>query len=302
MAEQAKDLVKLVKSQRPTVDELQPLLFWTMDQVDPASKEDVELVFYNELYDDALEIANHGNKFSGLSTGYPATIDAMTKGLSGGDILVIYGYTSMGKSQLAQNIVLNVAQAGHAVLVIGLELTNKQNAARFIRMGGNDPMLPFIFPKKADITYRQIQSYIRKAKKDGCRLVMVDQLQDLIHDKVNEQAEITQIMAELKRAAIECEVPIIVMSHVNRSGSQPGPPPLETLKGSSSIEQKADIAISVYRDTEAEYGTVGHNDLQIGLFKNRQKGMEVQGGRYKTLKIGKGMRLTEEHNQAGLRL
>ena len=244
-----------------------------LEEAAPASTKPVELTFFAELYDEAEKIAEHGNEMAGLSTGFPS-IDKMTLGLGPGDIIVIFGYTSMGKSQLSQNIALNVAKAGVPVLFIGLELTNKQNSARFIKMGGTDRQLPFLFPADPDISYTGIQAAIKKAKGYGAGLVVVDQLQDLIHDKANEQGEITQIMAELKRAAIINEIPVIVISHVNRTGAVPGPPPLEVLKGSSSIEQKADIAISVYQNHEAQPGDRTHKRMLVALRKNRNRGME----------------------------
>lgn len=271
------------------------LLDALLEEITP-NDDEVELVSYKDIFTEAKEIADKGDQFSGLSTGFPNTLDRMTLGLSPGDLIVFFGYTSMGKSQLAQNVSLNVARNGTPVLFIGLELTNRQNAARIIKMGGNDDKLPFLFPAKQDINYLDIQPAIAKAMEQDCGLVIVDQLQDLIHDKANEQGEITQIMAELKRAALANDVPIIVMSHVNRLGATKGPPTLDVLKGSSSIEQKADIAIAVYQDKEADPGDLTYNKMVVALRKNRQKGMSFRGA---MLDIGEGMRLIEpSSNQA----
>lgn len=283
------DVKRRLEGWRPTEQEWEQIADEALDHITPKETEEVELLSFHELYDEAKEIADMGNKFAGLSTGYP-DLDQMTLGLNGGDLVVIYGYTSMGKSQLGQNICLNVGKSGIPVLIIGLELTNKQNAARLIRMGGSNRGLPFLFPKKQDLSYQEIQPAIKRAKQDGCGLVMVDQLQDLIHSTTNEQGEIGQIMAELKRAAISNEVPILVMSHVNREGAQPGPPPLSVLKGSASIEQKADMALAVYQDEDAEEGEAGYKEMQIANRKNRQKGKEFK---YARLKITEGMRLVD---------
>lgn len=275
-------------------DEKVELLELLMDQATPPTENSIGLVSMYDLFEDAMKLARAGNSMSGLSTGF-RNLDEMTLGLCGGELITIFGYTSMGKSQLAQNIALNVALEGHQVLFIGLELTNKQNAARIIKMNAMDPSgaaLPFVFPDTPDVSYTDIAQIIRTAQAGGkLGLVVVDQLQDLIHSMSNEQGEIGQIMGELKRAAIEHDVPVIVVSHVNRQGATPGPPPLEVLKGSSSIEQKTDIAISVYRDYEAELGDDMFNRMAVALRKNRQRGMQKSAGH---LQIGQGMRLMEE--------
>jgi replicative DNA helicase len=196
-------------------------------------------------------------------------------------------------SALTQNIAVNVAKQGKVVLFIGLEMTNKQNSARFIRMGADDAMLPFIFPDKPDIDYRDIKKFIEKAKSDNVSLVIVDQLQDLIHSTVNEQGEIGQIMAELKRASIANDVPMIVVSHVNRAESDiKAPPTLSALKGSSSIEQKTDMAIALYLDNNAEPGDEEYyKKLHVALRKNRPSGMD--GTKRAVLDVGLNVRLIE---------
>lgn len=283
------DVAKRFDGMRLTEDENFQAAQYFLAKVTPAEETpSTPLVSFFDLYDKAEEIAVKGQTMNGLSTGYPS-IDGMTKGLGPGELIVIFGYTSMGKSQLSQNIALNIARAGKLVLFLGLELTSEQNSARFINMGGKDRTLPILFPPKPDITYKEIAGLIAQAKQDNLGLVVVDQLQDLIHDTVNEQGEIGQIMAELKRAAITHEVPIIVVSHVNRQGASTGPPALETLKGSASIEQKADIALAVWQDPEADWPD-GYAEMQISNRKNRQRGKEVKNAK---LTVVDGLRLID---------
>ena len=55
------------------------------------------------------------------------------------------------------------------------------------------------------------------------------------------------VAVELHKIADESQVHILLISHINRSGAQAGPPSLQELKGSASIEQDADVVILLHR-------------------------------------------------------
>ncbi|MFZ7209626.1 DnaB-like helicase C-terminal domain-containing protein, partial [Bordetella avium] len=72
---------------------------------------------------------------SGLSTGY-ADLDHKTSGLQAGDLIIVAGRPSMGKTTLAVNIAENVAIAGGVALVVSLEMDAKQLAERSVARFG----------------------------------------------------------------------------------------------------------------------------------------------------------------------
>jgi replicative DNA helicase len=248
----------------------------------------VDFVDVFETMDEAQKIVAHKGELIGLSTGYPS-LDKMTGGMAPGDLIIIFGDTSHGKSQLAQNITYQVAGMGTPVFFMGLEMTNNQNTARLLGIGGDDIAgLPIFYPKDNDITHANINTIIRQGIQRGAGLVVIDQLQQLTRNIDNLTNELSLVTHEVKRAAVQGRVPIILISHINRTGSKHSAPTLSELKGSSSIEQDADICLSVWRDLDPRLGV--SDELQVWLRKNRNHGMEFFTT---TMKVVDGVRLVE---------
>lgn len=231
----------------------------------------VGLVPVADTVEEAKTRLLEGDQINGLSTGYE-DLDLMTRGMAPGEMIVLFGDTSHGKSQLSQNITLNVALEGHKVLFVGLEMTNTENTLRFLQMLGdaNELMkLPIIYPKSSTVTYQDIDGLVKKGKEEGAELVVIDHLHMLTRNIENMANELSLICHEIKRVARSYEVPIILISHINRTGADKGVPKLSHLKGSGSIEQDADMAIAVFRDIDKNSQT-----LSVVLRKNRNRGMK----------------------------
>lgn len=270
---------------RWTEEEKDQVLDQLLQTMRPKENQKPELLSLTEVYDDAVEALNSPQRL--LSSGF-ASLDRMTKGMGSGDLVIVYGDTSHGKSQLTQNIALNVAQRGHTVLFCGLEMTNKQNTQRFIQMGEDVRDLPILYPASNELTRHNVSEIVGLAVENGAKLVVIDQLQQMVREIANTAQEISLITAEVKRVAVQYEIPIMLISHINRTGTRQGPPTLTELKGSSSIEQDCDIALAVWRDMDLMDGR-----LHVVLRKNRNRGMEYQ----KTvLRIDQNMRLHEEND------
>lgn len=271
---------------RWTPEEKEQILDQLLTDLIPTTHEP-EVIQLSETFDKAQELLVQGDGIIGLSTGYPS-IDQMTRGLAPGDLAIIYGDTSHGKSQLSQNISYNLAARGDPVFFAGLEMTNEQNTSRFIQMAREREEargLPILYPKNNYFSYKEIGALISTATKMGAKLIVLDQLQDITHSLDNSTNEISLVTLEVKRAAVQNQVPVILISHINRSGNKSGPPTLAELKGSSAIEQRADIAIAVWRDFDAEDGL-----LHVRLRKNRNRGMAFHST---TLQIKDGVKLVE---------
>ena len=215
----------------------------------------------------AEKLIAHGDEIVGLSTGYKV-LDQMTKGIGPSEIVVIFGDTSHGKSQLAQNISINVSKHSGPVLFVGLEMSNAENTARFLNMDDGNTNLPIFYPANMDLGYKDIDNLVGSAKQAGTVLVVIDHLHMFARDVTNLANELSLICHELKRVARKYELPMLVISHISRSGGGK-PPELKDLKGSSSIEQDADIALAVWRDMDKD-----DNVLKVVLRKNRLRGRQ----------------------------
>lgn len=233
-----------------------------------ADKAPAQLVALGETVEQARKLVAQGDEVVGLSTGYKS-IDAMTRGIGPSEIVVIFGDTSHGKSQLAQNMSVKLAQSGKPILFVGLEMSNAENTARFINIGGDAAVnLPILYPASSDLGYRDIDNLVGTAKNEGIELVVIDHLHMFARDVNNLASEISLICHEFKRVARKYELPMIVISHINRQGTGKVPE-LKDLKGSGSIEQDCDIALAVWRDMNAEEH---EQTLKVVLRKNRHRG------------------------------
>lgn len=265
---------------------LDQLLTDQLEQETPATP---TLVKLPATLDQAEKQILQGDSIAGITTGYKS-LDNMTRGLAEGEVSVVFGYTSHGKSQLTQNIAYNVAARGIPVLLLPLEMTAAQNTARFLSFADRDKLmaLPIYYPASKQIRHKDLNALVGAAKDQGVKLVVIDQLQQLTRSVENQTNEISLITHTISEVAKVHDVHIMLISHVSRSGFGKAPD-LVDLKGSSSIEQDADICLSVWRNFKAE-DEYERNALVVHLRKNRNRGMAATKA---TLEVKDGVRLVE---------
>jgi len=222
---------------------------------------------------------------TGLSTGF-TKLDELTSGLQNGDLIIIAGRPSMGKTSLAMNIVGNVAiEQRKPVVVFSLEMPTEQLALRMASSFGEVSMKKMrdgdltdtdwsgfshaltafdnstiLIDETPSITPTEIRAKSRRLKREHpeLSLIMVDYLQLMtVHGKSeNRVQEISEISRSLKALAKEINVPVIALSQLNR-GVESRPlknkgrmPHMSDLRESGSIEQDADIIGFIYRDEQ----------------------------------------------------
>ncbi len=229
------------------------------------------------------EWAKNKGGLTGLETGF-TDLDEKTSGLQNGELIIIAGRPSMGKTALAMNIVGNVAiEQNKPVLVFSLEMPTESLMLRMISsfghidskkiragdmtetdwnsfnhavraMENND----ILIDETPSITPTEIRAKARRMKRQypELSLIMIDYLQLMtVHGKSeNRVQEISEISRSLKALAKEIDVPVIALSQLNR-GVESRPyankgrmPMMSDLRESGSIEQDADIIAFVYRD------------------------------------------------------
>jgi len=249
-----------------------------------------ELAMLGEYLEAADKMIAQGDELIGLSTGYPS-LDKMTGGIGPSELVVVFGETSHGKSQLVQNIAYNVAKAGHPVMFIGLEMTNVENTVRVKQLAGGEDLvsLPIIFPKKMDLRIEDFPTLFKTAKDNRVEMIVIDHLHAIpvSNKSVSTADAISEMMYEIKRLAREYEMPVLLVSHVNRGQQRKGMPEASDLKSSSAIEQCADILIAVWRDMTLDQAD---QILKVAMWKNRNRGRQQWRTEFM---LGKNARLKE---------
>lgn len=241
--------------------EIQPLLTQVVERID-------------ELYN-----RDNQNDITGVPTGF-MDLDRMTSGLQPGDLVIVAGRPSMGKTAFSINIGENVAiDSGLPVAVFSMEMGGAQLAMRMLgsvgrldqhrlrtgRLNDEDwPRLTHAIQKMNDV-----QIYIdetpalssielrararRLARQCGkLGLIIIDYLQLMAASTPGENraTEISEISRNLKGLAKELNCPVIALSQLNRSLEQrPNKRPvMSDLRESGAIEQDADVILFIYRD------------------------------------------------------
>jgi replicative DNA helicase len=243
-------------------------------------------------------------KLTGVSSGY-ADLDRMTAGLQPGDLIVVAGRPSMGKTTLALNIAENAA-IGNGVpsAVFSMEMSREQLAFRMISslgrvdqshlrtgMFGDEDWArinsaiaqmksaPIFIDDSGALTPTEVRARARRLKRErGLGLVVVDylQLMQVAGTKENRATEISEISRSLKALAKELAVPVIALSQLNRSVEQrtDKKPVMSDLRESGAIEQDADLIMLIYREEvyEPETPRKGIADIIIAKQRNGPTG------------------------------
>ena len=221
---------------------------------------------------------------TGIPTGY-RWLDRQTAGMQPGDLIIIAGRPSMGKTALALNIAENVAFAGAdcwPVAVFSMEMGGEQLAMRLIcshgrldaqkvRKGRLDEdgdwdrfttavadmeKAPLYIDDTPALTVTAVRSRARRLQSQTGQLglIVIDYLQLMTGSgrgrDENRATEISEISRGLKSLAKELHVPVIALSQLNRSvdGRPDKRPVMSDLRESGAIEQDADVIMFIYRD------------------------------------------------------
>jgi replicative DNA helicase len=228
---------------------------------------------------DELYSRDNSSEITGVPTGF-ADLDKMTSGLQPGDLVIVAGRPSMGKTAFSVNIGENVAiEAGLPVAIFSMEMGGAQLAMRMLGSVGeldqhrlrtgklideDWPRLTLAIQKMNDaqvfidetpaLNPIEMRARARRLSRQCGKLglIIVDYLQLMQGSKPgdNRASEISEISRSLKGLAKELHCPLIALSQLNRSLEQrPNKRPvMSDLRESGAIEQDADVIIFLYRD------------------------------------------------------
>jgi replicative DNA helicase len=204
-----------------------------------------------------------------------AALDSATCGMHRGELIIMAGRPSMGKTAAAMNVVENACELGHAAMVFSLEMDRGSIIDRMIasrggiRYGnirsGNLQQIEWVKYTRCSeaisryrlvvddtpaISLSGIRSKARKQKMKGLDLVVVDYLQLVtVSSKENRTQAIGELSRGLKQLARELDCAVILLSQLNRAvdGRPDKRPTMSDLRDSGEIEQDADVILFPFR-------------------------------------------------------
>jgi len=247
---------------------------------------------------DELDRRANSDGITGYSTGYP-DLDRITAGLHGGELVVIAGRPSTGKTMLGLNLVQHMATQQQHVLFYSLEMTFSQLQERLLsamanvdaqalKTGklnqGQYQRITETLPKLQQLSLHIAQSnkptlgQIRRSasqlkRKHGLSALVVDYLQLMKSENSyqNRNLEIADMTRELKIIAQDLNIPVILISQLNRGVEHRNNPRPNTvdLRDSGAIEQDADVIAMLYRDELVKKTDNNQGYAELLVRKNR---------------------------------
>jgi replicative DNA helicase len=245
------------------------------------------------------ELYHSDGTMTGLSTGFKI-LDEMTSGLQPGDLIIVAGRPSMGKTTLAVNMAENAAlSAKKSVAIFSMEMSAEALTLRMISSLGRinqsnlrsgrlqeedwpriDSAMTqlgaanIFVDETPGLSPTEIRARARRLKRErGLDLVVVDylQLMQVPGNKENRATEIAEISRSLKALAKELKVPVIALSQLNRGVEQrqEKKPVMSDLRESGSLEQDADVILLIYREDFYEPNTTRKGIADIIIAKQR---------------------------------
>ncbi len=266
------------------------------------------MVSSDALQREVLEIVtkayDHGGIVTGIPTGYKK-LDMLTTGWQKGDVIILAGASSMGKTAVALDFAQFAAEvAGKGVAIFNYEMSTLELGKRMLSIKSRIPLqeirtgkikdenwirilngtaeraeLPIYFDDDMGLTVNKIRARLRRLKRqlerDGKELglVVIDYLQLMPSDEKHEHqtARVGHISRQVKMLANEMQVPVVLLSQLSRGvGARADKRPiLSDLRDSGAIEQDAALVIFCYRDEYYDEDSDRKGEMELIVAKQR---------------------------------
>ncbi len=255
-----------------------------------------------DVSDKIIDIYNNqqGSDVTGVPTGYP-NLDRELAGLQRGDLIIVAGRPSMGKTSFALNIAENIGiRQELPVAIFSLEMGGDQLAQRLISSVGNIDAQKL---RKAQLSDEEWSNFAKAVHRLEDKPIYIDETPGLMINELasrarrlmnqtgplglivvdyiqlmpgrsnadNRSTELSEISRGLKALAKELHCPVIVLSQLNRSLEQRTNkrPIMSDLRESGAIEQDADVIMFIYRDIVYNPETPDKDLAEIIIAKQR---------------------------------
>lgn len=258
---------------------------------------------------------------NGIKTGFDDIDQKLNGGLRRGDLVVVAGRPSMGKTTLGMQFGLNAALDGKSVAVFSLEMSKEQLGERALaQVGGIDynriikgnlldedydrltyavghlHKIPMVIDDTGGLTVQDISARSRVlSKTGGLDMIVVDYLQIMGYAgrAISRNEQIGEISRQMKALAKELNAVLVLLSQLNRDVEKrmDKRPLMSDLRESGAIEQDADVVMMVYRDefyhSDSEFKGMGeaivrkHRNGEIGTV-----GLGFEGDRVRFTNLG----------------
>ena len=300
LIESAYEIIKLAED---TSQPLETVIQKSEEQIANISqgKSSEDLVSIGETLIDAFQEIEDRSE-SKIPPGVPSgfyDLDAMTGGFQRSDLIIVAGRPSMGKTALAVQFGFKIAKKGLPVAVFSLEMSKGQLVQRLLAgeakiestrlRSGNiqqdewEPLteaisklaeLPIFIDDTSNPTVNEIKKKAQKLQAENggkLGLILIDYLQLMDGGSDNRVQELSRITRGLKGMAKDLNVPVIVLSQLNRSVEQRTNkrPMMSDLRESGSTEQDADLVMMIYRDDYYNPNTSDGGIAELILAKHR---------------------------------
>lgn len=260
---------------------------------------------HSAIFDLVMDVYEDPFTEKGVEEGAPSGIgklDEMTNGFQDGELVIVAGRPSMGKSDVMLHIAKHAGWQGRLPIIFSLEMSDTSlrdrllaSTGRFSRIRMRDPYALLSDKQKGDWaktigrvaetdiqffdrsrqTVAEMRMKVRKmihAFPDRKPVILIDYL-TLIHSEdqvANKHLQVSQITKDLKGMAREFNCPVITLAQLSRAVEQRHDkrPLMSDLRESGSIEEDADVIVFLYRD--AYYSKdESNNVLELIVSKNR---------------------------------
>jgi replicative DNA helicase len=253
----------------------------------------------NETFDEIQRLIDAGGSIAGVPTGF-LELDETTAGLGAGDLVIVAGRPSMGKTSFANCMVDHVAVVERRpVLYFSLEVSRKhlvrnmlcsrarvelqkvrrgslsnEDIEKLTQAAGELMEAPILIDDTTGASSMQIRAKTRRAqqKQGDLGLVVVDYIQLMETGRAeNRQQEIAQLSRHLKAMARELDVPVIAISQLNRSvdSREDRRPRMSDLRESGALEQDADLILFLYREFQYKPSEENRRKADVIIAKQR---------------------------------
>lgn len=277
-----------------------PKEFFLRDQVAREYAGPDRVVASQEVAEDLKLTVEAGYK---VNTGFPS-LDRILDGVEAGELIIVSGPTSGGKTTFLMSMTQNMAEQEVACAWFTLEVTPRQ----FISKISNKGMLPnFFLPRRGfeDVPKEFITSFekengrtfqmfdwiefkiIEASVKFNTRVIFIDHIHQLfslakIGQSKNMSAEVGDLVAKIKNLAVQHNLVIFLIAHNRDDAENKNKDPyMESVRDSGLIIRYADTVIGIWRVANADdnlasarISTINEEDnkSKIRVWKNRREG------------------------------